>query len=367
MKDNTKHPEKPNHLLDKAHQIFIDGTKDYAIIMLDPQGKITTWNAGAERMKGYKSNEILGQHFSCLYTAEAIAKKHPDKELQIAKEMGRYEEEGWRVRKDGSTFWANVIITPIYDETGNLIAYGKITRDLTERKKIDLMKTEFISVVSHELRTPLTSIKGSLGLILTGALGEIPDQVNKFLKVASQNCDRLVRLINDILDIEKIEAGKMSFDLVPVDIGKLIMDVADSNKMYAKQYHVHLHTEGVIENIIVLGDSDRLMQALTNLISNAVKFSPLYDKVTIKMEQHNDMIRVIIKDNGPGVPKEFHQSIFEKFSQADTSTMRQKGGTGLGLAISKAIIETHGGILNFVDSEHGGSTFYFELPVLKQD
>jgi PAS domain S-box-containing protein len=344
-------------------RLLIEATKDYAIIMLDPQGFITTWNTGAEYIMGYKTQEIIGEHFSCFYTLEAIAAKRPVQELTDALQMGRYEEEGIRVRKNGEKFWANSILTPLYNDQRQLMGFGKITRDLTERKKIENIKDEFISVVSHELRTPLTSIQGALGLLLGGAVGRFNDKAKKLLNIAESNCGRLVRLVNDILDIQKIEAGKMVFDLKPLLLQKVITEAITANQMYAEKYGVSIHFDKGPVGIHVNADPGRLVQVITNLISNAVKFSDIGGVVTLSVIQYDHKVRVNVIDTGRGIAPEFHCKIFEKFSQADASNTRKEGGSGLGLTISKAIIERLGGELAFISKVGEGSNFYFDLPI----
>ena len=343
-------------------RLLIEATKDYAIIMLDPLGFVTTWNKGAEHIMGYKSTEIIGQHFSCFYTLDEINANVPARELAQVLKKGRLEEEAFRVRKNGERFWANEIATPLYDDKQELLGFGKITRDLTERKKVENLKDEFISVVSHELRTPLTSIQGSLSLLLGGAVGAFDEKVQKLLSIAESNCGRLVRLVNDILDIQKIEAGKMVFDLKPLTLEKLVREAIAANQMYAEKYGVSIHFDAGPAGIQVNADQGRLMQVLTNLISNAVKFSLQGGVISISITPRKKLVRVNIKDTGSGIAPEFQKKIFEKFSQADASNTRQKGGTGLGLTISKAIIERMSGQLAFTSEVDVGSNFYFDLP-----
>jgi signal transduction histidine kinase len=272
--------------------------------------------------------------------------------------------QGWRIRKDGTKFFANVIISALHDANNNLVGFGEITRDLTQSKKTELLKNEFVSVVSHELRTPLTSIHGALSLILGGAAGEFSVKALQLLEIANTNCIRLVRLINDILDIEKIEAGKIDFDLKPIELSTLIFSALSNNQMVGEQHGVHISCDQIIPGIKVNADNDRLMQVLTNLISNAVKFSPDGETVKISMSQKGHRVIVAITDKGAGIPIEFQSKVFEKFSQADSTTTRQKGGTGLGLAISKALIHKLGGTLNFISKIGDGTTFFFDLPII---
>lgn len=237
-----------------------------------------------------------------------------------------------------------------------------IVRDITDRKKVERMKNEFISTVSHELRTPLTSIRGSLGLIVGGLGGPLSEQGKNLAHIALNNTDRLVRLINDILDIQKIESGKMAFHRQWIKLAPLLEQAIESNRSYGQQYGVEFVIENHLPKAEIKTDSDRLMQVMTNLLSNAAKFSPRGEKVEISVAILEKVIRVSVADRGPGIPPEFRGRIFQKFAQADSSDSRQKGGTGLGLSIAKSIIERLGGQINFESQLNVGSTFYFDLP-----
>jgi len=241
--------------------------------------------------------------------------------------------------------------------------YGRVWyyRDITERKQIDRMKNEFISTVSHELRTPLTSISGSLGLIAGGVAGELPGQAKAMVDIAHRNSERLVRLINDILDIEKIESGKMVFNLNPQELMPLVEHAIETNSAYGEQFGIRFVLEKTAPGVKVNVDSDRLMQVFANLLSNAAKFSAPNDEVFISVSIHENKIRIAVTDHGPGIPEEFQTRIFQKFAQADSSDTRQKGGTGLGLSICKAIIEKLGGEIGFETEAGVGTTFHFDL------
>jgi PAS domain S-box-containing protein len=244
-------------------------------------------------------------------------------------------------------------------------------RDITERKKVERLKNEFVSTVSHELRTPLTSIRGALGLISGGVSGQLPPQVQSLVDIAFKNSERLVMLINDILDIEKIESGKMHFDIHPVELMALLQQAIEANRAYAAQFDVDLVLEPTLcsssgiplTEVQVNVDPNRLMQVMNNLLSNAAKFSPAGQTVRVWAEHIQEGIRVCVQDRGPGIPEEFRPRIFQKFAQADSSDTRQKGGTGLGLSISKAVVERFGGSIGFVSQpDQPGTTFFFTLP-----
>ena len=243
-----------------------------------------------------------------------------------------------------------------------VIGFFSLGTDITELKRSDRMKTEFVSTVSHELRTPLTSIRGSLGLIAGGVAGDMPEAVKNLVGIAKNNCERLIRLINDILDIQKIESGKIHLDLQVVDIGQLVRQAGVAVEGFAGQHQVQVLLQAPDELLQVRLDSDRMIQVLTNLLSNAVKFSPPQGVVQVKVARVAQGVRVEVADQGPGVPEEFRGRIFQKFSQADSSDARRIGGTGLGLNISKMLVEKMGGHIGFENQAGAGTTFFFEMP-----
>jgi signal transduction histidine kinase/DNA-binding response OmpR family regulator len=256
----------------------------------------------------------------------------------------------------------SVTYVPRHDEGGRVEGFYALVTDISELKRLDRMKSEFVSTVSHELRTPLTSIRGSLGLLSGGVAGVLPEKASSLVDIAKNNCERLIRLINDILDIEKIESGTIVFSVRMLDLADIIDHAIRANEGYAAQHHVRLRVIASPDAAKVSGDQDRLIQVLTNLISNACKFSPAESSVDIAVTREEKSFKVAVIDHGPGISEEFRKRIFQRFSQADSSDARQKGGTGLGLSISKAIVERLGGKIGF-DSEPGkGTSFHFTLP-----
>ena len=242
-------------------------------------------------------------------------------------------------------------------------ANRRLARDLVEIKRVDRMKTEFVSTVSHELRTPLTSIRGSLGLLAGGIAGKLPDAAVNLVEIAKSNCERLIRLINDILDIEKLESGQMRFDSKLADLRAVIEQAVAANASFAAQHNVAVRLDLPDEPMLVHADVDRLNQVVTNLLSNAAKFSPAGAEVDVRASRIGDRATVQVRDRGPGIPEEFQERIFEKFSQADSSDTRAKGGSGLGLSISKAIVERLGGTIGFFTGAGEGTNFHFDLPL----
>lgn len=332
------------------------------IITIDEHGKVETFNRAAENIFGYEAHEVIGRNVRMLmpdpYHREHDGYLAHYRETGEARIMGGGREvEGQH--KDGSVFPLELAVGEMQIDTRRM--FTGIVRDITERKQAEQMKNEFVSTVSHELRTPLTSIKGSLGLIRAGAAGDMPDKLLGMLDIAYNNSDRLIRLINDILDMEKISAGKMDFNLAPLDLNELIEESVLANKGYGEDRDVGFKVTETIDDATASGDHDRLMQVMANLLSNAAKFSPAGDCVDICLTRVDGKLRVSVIDHGPGISEAFQKQIFEKFSQADSSDTRRKGGTGLGLSISKAIVEQHGGEIGFETVPDEGTTFYFEL------
>lgn len=255
---------------------------------------------------------------------------------------------------------------PLKDLAGKIIGVVSTSIDITERKEMDRLKREFISTVSHELRTPLTSIRGSLGLISGGAVGKVSKKALEMIAMAEKNTESVINLVNDILDMEKLESGSMEFRFKAVDLTRLVKHGIEINRGYADQYNIEFVLVESAEGFKVHGDSDRLIQVLANLLSNAAKFSPEGENVEIAVSRQNGVARVSVSDRGPGIPEDFRDNVFAKFTQADSSDTRKAGGTGLGLNISKTIVDKHGGTIGF-DTEAGvGTTFYFELPILDE-
>ncbi len=358
-------------------QAILDST-DYAIISVNAQGQVTMFNAGAERMLGYSEAEMRTQdrlialHEPAELQARADAlTQELGRRVQVGPDLfiararaGRRDDSEWTyVRKDGTRLPVMLSICAVWDDEHQLAGFVGIAQDLSERKKIERLKNEFVSTLSHELRTPLTSIRGSLGLLAGGAAGEIPASARALLDIANKNCDRLVRLINDILDVEKIESGTMRFEPVVQPLLALVEHAVAATNAYAAQFQVSFDLRSDAGEMHVAVDADRLSQVVVNLLSNASKFAPAGDVVEIRLQRLNAVARLSVIDHGIGIPREFHDRIFQKFAQADATDSRQKGGTGLGLSISKAIIEQHRGTLDFRSEPGVRTEFFFDLPL----
>jgi signal transduction histidine kinase len=273
-----------------------------------------------------------------------------------------YDIEHRVLRLDGTIRYVHEAGLVYRDDGGRPVRMLGVVHDVTERTLVEKAKAEFTATVSHELRTPLTSIKGALGLIRGGATGEISEKAKAMIDIAYRNSDRLLLLINDILDIEKMSSGKLTFTMEPMDIDALVDEALISNKSFGDEHDVTFTKTQSHPNAIVLGDKNRLMQVLSNLISNGAKYSPPGAQLELSVLGLNDIYRISVKDSGSGIPANFQEHIFEKFSQADSSDTRNKSGTGLGLSITKAIVERHGGAIGFESEPGHGATFYFDLP-----
>ena len=380
VRDITQRKQAQHELMRTTSlQRAILDSANYTIISTDANGIIQTFNAGAERMLGYRAAEVVGQRTPGLFhDPEEVAARsrelsealntpiEPGFEAFVAKARhGEIDEREWTyIRKDGSRFPVLLSITALRDDTGELTGFLGIGSDITERKRIDRMKSEFVSTVSHELRTPLTAIRGSLGLISGGAIGDVPQRALELVDIAAGNSERLVRLINDILDIEKIESGRMEFRLEAQPLLPIIQRSLAANTSYAEQLGITLELDPAADGW-VNADPDRLTQVVDNLLSNAIKFSGPGDRVSVTVTRRDDLLRVSVRDHGTGIPPEFRSQLFSKFAQADASDSRQRGGTGLGLAISRSIIEMHHGIMGYESTLGEGSEFYFDLPVVE--
>jgi len=366
-------------------QLLVESVRDYAIFLLDPVGRVASWNVGAERIKGYTAEQIVGHHFSEFYLAEEIASGKCEMELEVAAREGRFEDEGWRKRKDGTLFWANVVITALHDKTNRLIGYAKVTRDLTERRNAELerirlaeekkareasetanrAKDDFIAHVSHELRTPLNAILGWARLLGAGLEDTRREQANKTIE---RNADAMRQLIDDLLDMSRIVSGKMRLEIETVDLPLVIHGAIESVRLAAEAKNIGL-TADVAGSAPMLGDATRLQQVVWNLLSNAVKFTDRGGSVTLGLEIEREKANAIIRvtDTGAGISADSFSRVFEAFWQENTGPTRGGRGLGLGLAITREIVELHGGHVEVESEGIGrGSTFRVTLPLAGQ-
>lgn len=376
---------------EERFRLLVEGVSDYAIFMLDVNGKVATWNVGAQRIKGYDAHDIIGQHFSVFYPADARASGWPDHELQVAAEKGSFTEDGWRLRKDGTKLWANVTITALRDETGRLVGFAKLTRDLTQTKRVEAIelasqqreeileaersarmaaqhatrvKDEFLATLSHELRTPLSAILGWTQILLKKGPEIPPSEHQRAIQVIDRNARAQVQLIDDLLDLSRIMAGKIRLDLQQISLSSVVETAIDSAKPTAEAKGIHLQSLLDPTQTTVNADAARLQQVVWNLLTNAIKFTPRGGKVQVLLQRVNSHIELSVSDTGVGIPASFLPHVFDRFSQNDSSTTRSFGGLGLGLSISKQLVELHGGNIRAASLGEGqGATFFVELPL----
>ena len=375
---------------EERFRLLVEGVTDYAIFMLDPNGYVMTWNSGAERIKGYQADEIIGQHFSKFYPPDVVEGGWPDHELQVATETGRFVEDGWRIRKDGSRFWANVTITALRDESGRLRGFAKLTRDLSERKRAEALeadgaqrdemleaersariaaqraariKDEFLATLSHELRTPLSAILGWTQILRKQGTPK-PEDFHRAMEVIERNTRAQAQLIDDLLDLSRIMSGRIRLDVQQIAMIDVVRGAIDSAEPTAQAKGVRLESILDPRGGTVSGDPARLQQIFWNLLSNAIKFTPKGGKVQVLLQRMNSHMEFSVSDTGIGIPASFLPHVFDRFSQKDSSTTRSYGGLGLGLAISKQLVELHGGTLQAKSPGEGhGATFIVQLPL----
>jgi PAS domain S-box-containing protein len=398
-------------------RLLVESVLDYGIFLLDPQGRISSWNRGAERIKGYSEADVLGKHFSLFYTPEDVERRYPEYELTVAAREGRYEDEGWRVRKDGSRFWANVVITALHGADGELVGFAKVTRDLTERKRMEAelesmlarerqarqeaerlaeevqqqarvlttqtseleaasrAKSEFLANMSHELRTPINAIIGYVDLLEMGISGPVTEQQRAQLERIRASGQHLVGLIDEILDLAKAEAGRLNVEQERARAADAVAAALLMVEPQAAQKRIGIRNSCAEDTATYfIGDEDRVRQILGNLLSNAVKFTDpggeihlscgtateAESKAVRTRSDHSAYIRV--QDTGIGVPTEQIENIFHPFTQVDQGHTRSYEGTGLGLTISLQLARLMGGDLTAASEPGAGSTFTLWLP-----
>jgi len=375
----SRAPVAPGEVtLDGLLRILVESVRDYAIFVLDPTGHVMTWNRGAARLKGYSHDEIVGKHFSAFYQHDDVAAGKPAWELEVAERDGRVEDEGWRVRNDGSLFWANVIITAMRDADGRLLGFAKVTRDLTERRNSELRaienarrlaeaeaasraKSDFLAAMSHELRTPLNAIGGYVDLLLLGVRGSLTDHQREDLQRVRRSQQHLLAIINDLLNFSRLEAGSVSYQLGPVEIAPLLRAVCEMVEPQARAAGIELHCDGC-DDEVAYADESKLGQILLNLLTNAIKFTQVHGSIRVSCNVQADTVRIDVADTGIGVPANQRESIFEPFVQIGRSLSSSHEGTGLGLAISRDLARGMGGDLTVRSQEGTGSTFTVVMP-----
>ena len=333
------------------------------VVISDPAGCIEWVNAAFEQKTGYALSEILGHSPGSFLQGPGTDEQAVDRLRAAIRSWQPIREELLNYTKLGEPYWISLNLTPVVSGEGHLERFISVQDDITDRKRIERMKDEFISTVSHELRTPLTAITGALGLLSAGVAGAMSDQAGRLLDIANKNSNRLTVLINDLLDMDKLVEGGMPIESEVHRLLPLVQLAIQHNQPYADQYGVTLVVVDPSDDATVDVDSLRLMQVMSNLLSNACKFAPSGTTVEVGTRVQGESVRIAVRDSGPGVPASFRGQIFEKFSQADSSDTRAIGGSGLGLAISKELVERMGGAIGYESVEGQGATFFVDLPI----
>ncbi|MEJ2377924.1 MAG: PAS domain-containing sensor histidine kinase [Pseudolabrys sp.] len=332
------------------------------MVIVGADGAILTVNAEIERLFGYSRDELFGRPIEILLPEHArgkhVAQRAGFARVPSARYLGTGRDFSGR-RKDGSEFPIEVGLNPVR-VGGELMVISAIV-DISERKHLERMQDEFVSTVSHELRTPLTSITASLGLLLAGSTDRLPKPAAHLLEIAQANCQRLVRMVNDILDLKKLDAGQMPFNFQRCEARALLEKAIEANQGLAESCSVAVRLGAARSDAVLYVDPDRFIQVVTNLLANALKFSPAGSEVTVVLAKHGESVRIGVRDHGAGVPAEFRSRIFESFAQAD-ETGGKKGGSGLGLSIARRLVAGMHGQIGFEDAEGGGTLFYVDLP-----
>jgi len=360
-------------------RLLIQSVKDYGIFMLDTRGYVRSWNEGAQRIAGYSADDIIGQHLSRFYPAEDVAAGKPPRELEIAASEGRFEEEAWRVRKDGTLFWANVILTTLRSQKGELLGYVKVTRDLTERRAAQeraiadarrlaeaeassRAKSEFLAAMSHELRTPLNAIGGYTELLEVGVAGDVSPQQREYLVRIRAAQQHLLSLINDLLNYSRIEAGQVTYDIAPVALNPLLTRVCELVEVQANNKGLTLSISECKEDVVAQADRVKVEQIVLNLVSNAIKFTPRRGAVSLSCGRAGNNVFIEVADTGPGIAQEKHNAVFEPFVQLGRSLTQVQEGAGLGLAISRDLARAMHGDVTLASIPEQGARFTLTLP-----
>jgi PAS domain S-box-containing protein len=361
---------------EERFRLLVDSTQDYAIFMLDPKGNVASWNTGAERIKGYCAEEIIGKYFSCFYPREAVLSGWPEKELKTAATAGRFEDEGWRLRKDGSQFWANIIITAVRDEEGRLKGFSKITRDLTHRRQLEQAKIqaevmselnrrkdEFLAMLSHEIRNPLTPIVNAVRLLRHDKFDD-PVQQQATMMIERQ-VGHLTRLVDELLEVSRITTGTMRLQQEAIDLRGVVDRALEAVRPATSQRQLDISVELPSEPVWVHADPTRMEQVAVNLLTNAGKYSSERGRIWVSLKQAGDQAFLRVRDAGIGIAPELLPRVFELFTQAEKSLDRSEGGLGVGLAVVQKVVEMHGGSVDAFSAGLGhGSEFVVRLPLV---
>ena len=342
------------------------GAASIGMALVKPDGRFMEVNDALCTLLGYQAQDLLANDFQSITHEDDLERDLGLLQQALSGQIQSYRTEKRYYHQSGRVLWTLLSVSLVRDVNGDPDYFVSQIQDITDQREAERIKSEFISVVSHELRTPLTSIRGSLGLILGAFATAIPEKAARLVHIAHQNCERLIPLINDILDIDKIASGKMRFEMQELPLAQAMRRVVEATEPFAQKYEAQLELVPMAHEVRISVDEDRFVQAMSNLISNACKFSPKRGKVIISASVARGQVHLSVTDSGPGIPEEFRGRIFERFSQADSSAVRQAGGTGLGLHITRQIVERMNGRIGFDTQAGKGSTFWMEFPIVEE-
>ena len=353
---------------EERFRLLVDAVRDYAIFMLDPDGRVVSWNAGAERIKGYAAHEIIGQHFSVFYPEDARRKKWPEQELALARDHGRFEDEGPRLRKDGTTFWANVVLAAVFERDGTLRGFAKVTRDLTDRRRVEALEeasrrtNEFLAMLAHELRNPLAPMANALKLL---SRAPTSDPTELWVReVLERQTAQMSRLVDDLLDVSRVTRAAMMLDRKPLDARKSLRNAHDAARQWIEEGRHRLALDIADERLEIDGDEVRLNQVFQNLLHNAAKYTPQGGEIRVSARREGDEAVISVRDNGVGMAPELVESAFEIFKQGSQSLDRPHGGLGVGLTLVQRLVHLHGGSVQAQSGGPGkGAEFIVRLPL----
>jgi PAS domain S-box-containing protein len=354
---------------EERFRLLLEGIEDYAIFMLDPEGRVTSWNTGAQRITGYRADEIIGRSFEIFYPAEDAAAGRPAAELRQAVLNRRAEDHGWRVRKDGTRYWSEVVVTSLHDDQGVLRGFAKVTRDLSEKKRMEVIEeqgrnlSEFMAMLAHELRNPLAPIRNALGIMAMSK--ETPPQIAWSRDVIERQTNHLVRLVDDLLDVSRITRGKLRLQGAPMDLVVAVHRAIESSRplIDARRHGLELKLPG--EPLMVNGDMTRITQVLINILNNAAKYTPEGGRIRLEAGAQGADAVVRIRDNGAGIAPQMLESVFDLFAQGERTIDRSEGGLGIGLTLARRIVALHGGTIVAKSEGAGkGAEFIVRFPRL---
>lgn len=360
--------EEQLRISEERFRLLVDSVRDYAIFMLDPDGVIQSWNAGAQAINGYQAGEVIGRHFRLFYPPQDQQAGKPEKELADAHAHGRVEEEGWRVRKDGTLFWTNAVVTAVHGPDGKLLGFAKITRDMSDRRRLEELErssrrmNEFLAMLAHELRNPLAPIRNAVTIMQLESLGS--PVLRNCRDVIDRQLTHVTRLVDDLLDVGRLNTGKIKLRKELLRLGDVVTRSVETARPLISARRHALEIEQPDEPVYVHGDSTRLSQVLQNLLVNAAKYTPEGGRIRLAVESSGGFVCVTVQDNGRGLAADHLQSIFELFMQAEAgSSSPSDSGLGIGLTLAKSLVEMHGGSIEARSPGLGqGSSFIVRLP-----